>query len=151
MINRTELNIEERLIREVADLRREVEALKAPQLLGSDNLNIILGGSSGVLNFSITLAAGEYYSWNYGWTSGSYTGDWIAEPVLNFYIGTDGDHDYLWPSGASLSAEDKKLMFGQTLDGIRTGAKFYDNFIYNNGSSSKTIYVKIKVLYVSWK
>lgn len=146
MRNRAELTPENRLIKEVADLRRDMEAMKAKQLLGADNMNIVTS-SEGTL--TTTYAAGLVG----GVVFNIYAGVkrlYLAEVKSTFYIDNDLNPSYAWPYGASINPN--MLNVSQLYDLARSdelgvGNKSYVFRIQNTDSVSHTVYMHFRVIY----
>jgi hypothetical protein len=154
MINKSTLSIEDRLLVEVADLRRELEAMKAKQLFGSDNLVITRTGG---VNASVTLAAGAYQIYQLQYTGYVQAGQfayYLSELGIDIYITNDNDPTYLWPVGGNVVGD--LALFDVTYyyspaksDELGSGLKTYLVRILNTGVSSKTVYFHAKLLYIA--
>lgn len=101
MINKSEQTLDNRLVEEIAHMKRELNALKTRQLLGGDNLVVdvsntvsadltILAGESAALTLTVTPADGRLS---------------LMEPAWSLYIyGTSlPNPDYLIPNGSLVS------------------------------------------------
>jgi hypothetical protein len=146
MINRAEQTPEKRLIQEIAELRREIEAMKSAQLLGADNMNIVesVGGS-----LTTVYPAGQVG----GLTFNIYANvkrRYLSEVKTSFYLDNDLNPNYAWPYGASILP--KMLNVSQLYDlgqSNETGAgnKSYIYRIENTDTVSHTVYMHFKVIY----
>lgn len=150
MINRAELTLEERLFSDMADMKREIEALKTLQPVSA--ANIYVSRLVGPFTTS-TVPNGSY--WNqivsYQWlTNPNY---YISEVGLRIYLNNYGDPNYLWPSGASITTAqvtgiqvDLKYSFGLSSE-LVDGKKVYTLTITNNTGASVVVYVDFALTY----
>lgn len=143
MINKTNLTEDRRLIQELAEMRRDIEAMKSRQLLGGDN--IVVTGTNVATGVFGALAAGDTL-----WVTITTT---PVNPVLtlwdfHFSVYVDGGGPFLatnhLPSGSALSSALTKLIriqyipdWGTSTDS--TGERVYYVGITNNDASSHTI------------
>jgi hypothetical protein len=146
MINHAENTPEKRFIKEIAEMRREIEAMKAKQLLGADNMNITTSdegtltavypaGTVGGVVFNIYASVKRLY---------------LAEVKCTFYINNDLNPSYAWPYGASILPN--QLDVSQLYDLARSdetgaGNKSYVFRIENTSAAPITVYMHFKVIY----
>jgi hypothetical protein len=146
MINKSEQTPENRIIAEMADMRRDIEQMKSKQLLGADNMNVVTSsegtlttvypaGTVGGVVFNIYAGVKRLY---------------LAEVKCTFYIDNDLNPAYAWPYGASINPN--MLDISQLYDLARsdelvTGNKSYVFRIENTSAVSHTIYMHFKVIY----
>lgn len=148
MINKSELTPEKRVIKELADMRRDIEAMKAKQLLGADNMNIIKStnisigtvyppGTAGGVVFNIYAGVKRLY---------------LSEVRVTFFLDNDNNDNYAWPYGANISPS--MLQASQFYDWNRsdefgTGNKSYVFYTKNTDSVSHTVYMHTQLIYPS--
>ncbi|MDQ0672931.1 hypothetical protein QFZ36_000492 [Pseudarthrobacter siccitolerans] len=146
MINHAENTPEKRFIKELAEMRKEIEALKSAQLLGADNMNIVesLGGSLTTV-YTAGMVGGVIFNM-YAGVKRRY----LSEVKCTFYIDNDLNPNYAWPYGASITPG--MLDVSQLYDLARSdetgaGNKSYVYRIENKTGVSHTIYMHFQVVY----
>lgn len=151
-INRTIESMEDRFIREVASLRREMAALKQAQPIGADSLivessNLVSTGGvlvlPGIANlysgaFNVTSALGRLQ---------------LLDFKVSMYVDTDGSSAHLFPNGSSLPASGgKKMRFNLVADWAdgndSTGLQVYKYTVENADSINHTVYLHAKAYYL---
>jgi len=113
-----------------------------------------MAGISGLASGSITLDSGEQINSLYStlsWVDEEETKNPAGTPYISVFVDTDGDVDYLWPYGASLSAEQLSAEISFLMDEIYL-ANYPEQcrariFIKNIGASSHTYYIRVKWVY----
>lgn len=128
-----------RFIKELADMRHELEALKAKQLLGVDNIQFVASIEN---NFG-PIAVGPNSNW---WRDLRFTGAidtaFVSELGLRFYIDNDNDENYRLPLGPSLSPGQLKCYASAWHDHHEgaLGEKWYHIPLINGDSVSHNFY-----------
>lgn len=129
-VNQAEQTLENRLINEVAALKREINALKTRQLNGSDNL---VYEWSSEAEASFTVDAGDALTLSATLTS--LVPNTSPFPLLFWNVYIDNDHpDQRWPNGSGLTPDQKT--------DIRV-LWFYD--LYSTPESAMSINAKIQI------
>lgn len=151
-INRTTESMEDRLIREVSSLRREMAALKQAQPIGADSLVVVgsnLVTTGGVL---VTPGIANLYSGAFNVSSALGTLQ-LLDFKLSMYVDTDGASTHLFPNGSSLTASGGKKMrlslWPDWADGSdSTGLQVYKYAIENADTINHTVYLYAKAYYL---
>lgn len=142
MINKSEQTLDNRLVEEIAYMRRELNALKTRQLLGGDNMvvgrsnqfsgDIVVGaGQTAILHLNVTTGDGAMTMMQVGWSLYLY-GIALPDPV------------WLFPSGSSVSSAICNEIHVDwredwSLSDDDTGLKSFILTIHNSsGASSRT-------------
>lgn len=146
MINRAEETPEKRFIKELAELRREVEAMKSAQLLGADNMNIAESEAGSLTTVYTAGMVGGVVLNMYAEVKRLY----LAEVKTVFYLDNDLDPNYAWPYGASITPS--MLNVSQLYDLARSnetgaGNKAYVFRIQNTDSVPHTVHMHFQIIY----
>lgn len=148
MINKAENTLENRLVARLEALEREVRASKTKQVIGADNL-AVLGTST--ITVTQTIAAGVQNTFAVPFY-GSVRQLYLSELGIAIYINNDDDPDSFFPEGASLTSDLRALSVSYYYDPIYSdevgsGMKRYIVRIKNEGTASKTVFVKLKLIF----
>lgn len=148
MINRANQTMGQRLVQDLAALKREGNALKTRQRYGADNLVV---NPENVSSTTVTLAANQRTT-IFVTAEPVVPQSVIAEVAHSIFIGTDNDPDYLWPEGALLSTNDvfntvTASRLDMALSDPLTGKKVYVIWILNTGGfTPKTYHIHTQFL-----
>ncbi|SDP32990.1 hypothetical protein SAMN04487914_10877 [Arthrobacter sp. ok909] len=146
MINKAELTPEKRIIKELADMRRDIEAMKAKQLLGADNMNIVTSSQASLTTvYTAGMVGGVVFN-IYAGVKRLY----LAEVKSTFYIDNDLNPNYAWPYGASINPNmlDVSQLYDLAIsDELGAGNKSYVFRIENTSAISHTVYMHLAVVY----
>jgi hypothetical protein len=101
--NKAELSVEDRLVLDINDLKRDLRDIKTRQRIGGDNT--IVEGSN-LFSSSASIANGQTVVFTL-----TYTPDeellGLTNLAITFYVGTELDLNYALPDGGSLSTDQR--------------------------------------------
>jgi hypothetical protein len=149
MINRAEQLLETRSAKDARNVKAELAALKARQLLGGDNLvtNQTTEGS-----YATTVAAGATVVLIinlYAETKQLY----LSELKVAYFLDVDADSNHAWPYGVSINPDDLHVSPAYCdlaySDEFGVGNKAYMIVMKNNSGSSRDLYVHFNALFVA--
>lgn len=138
------------LVREVADLRRELEALKTRQLIGLDNIVYLV---SEEVVFHLPISAGGFAdrAINY-FSQGKHI--YASEPQVTVFLNNDNDTAYSLPGGVALSFPNGEpgcevsWRHDQTFsDMTGAGNKYYIFRVRNNSVNTVTFHLHVRLIY----
>lgn len=146
-INRSEQSLEQRLITEIANLKREMLAQKTNQRFGGDNF---VYDWSGVATASFTIPSGDQVSIQAILTS--LVADTPLFPIflIAVYVNASSpDPTKLWPTGSALSTDEKRYtQVSPTYDLYNTTADAMTwtttTQIFNGGGFDLPFYVQTR-------
>lgn len=143
MINRTNQTVNKELSRRLPAVERAVRDFKNKQFIGSDSLSML---QTAVGLFTFTLAPGARAVFGVQFT-GTANVLYQGELEISTFIDHDGDFNYRWPDGASLSSDQEAFLRIPTCDlsasdEVGSGIKTYFIQTQNLGISSKNVYLR---------
>lgn len=148
--------MEERLFKELLEVKQQVRDLRTLQIQGSDAVpqyqyTSLNGIDVGPFSFITTIAASGLFihtvAIRHGYPVTTINGNNKFEPSLSVRVDTNDPVSYLWPSGGLLSTGQKKLMvsvvrdwqYGLTPQDPQNNAVYHIQ-LHNLDSASHTYY-----------
>lgn len=140
-INKAEDDLRLRIYNDISQLKRDMRELKNRQPIGMSSLSSLITSDS---VYSILLNPGDYVVHGWQFTGAAHV-LFQSEFGATFYINNDLNGSYLWPNGASITADLRLFERAITFDVLQSdmtgsGAKLYWVTMKNTGTAAKTVY-----------
>lgn len=149
MINRAENDLDNRLVNEVASIRRELLQIKTNQAIGGDVLafDVFPALSSAPSSVGpITVPSNEYTIINVFIAPAQYRLT-LVNALMTVYI-DNWNTDYRWPGGNSIDPSLFDVTIFEDLQGFNLGTKSHKFIcvVKNNDVSAHNIYLTVRVI-----
>lgn len=149
MINRAENDLDNRLVNEVASIRRELLQIKTNQAIGGDILTFDMFPSIGSPATSagpITVPSNDKTIINV-YIQPAQERLTLVNALMTVYI-DNYDGDYRWPGGNSIDPALFDVTIFEDLAGFNIGTKLHKfvAVISNNDTSAHDIYLTVRVI-----
>jgi len=137
---------EQNIVRDIKNIEKRIAKLeRVKQLIGADIVQITSSDLVSTSSGSVPAGGRVVFTLTISPSSGILN---LWDLFFSFYIDTDDDTDYLYPSGGSLSSGQKNLDLQWSLDFVNsdedTGERVAKITIVNNDSSSHEYFLHSK-------